>query len=56
MLAPLEQHGVSMNRGKAILRGDARQVPLGPLFPSLDSVEWGIGADTVWHGFRPCSS
>ena len=29
------------HRGKAILRGDARQVPLGPLFPSLDSVEWG---------------
>ena len=53
LLVPLEQHGVSMNRGNAILRGDARQVPLGPLFPSLDSVEWGIGADTVWHGFRP---
>ena len=24
-----------------------------PLFPRLDSVEWGIGADTVWRGFIP---
>jgi hypothetical protein len=28
-------------------------VPLGELFPTLDSIEWGIGADTVWHGFQP---
>jgi hypothetical protein len=33
-------------------RGHA-DIPLGDLFPSLDSIEWGIGADTVWHGFQP---
>jgi hypothetical protein len=44
---------VGKDRRTAILAGQHRDVPLGPLFPSLDSVEWGIGADTVWHGFRP---
>ncbi len=44
---------VGKDRRDAILAGQHRDVPLGPLFPSLDSVEWGIGADTVWHGFRP---
>lgn len=24
-----------------------------PLFPTLDSVEWGIGADYLWRGFQP---
>jgi hypothetical protein len=28
-------------------------VPTPPIFPLLDSVEWGIGADTLWHGFQP---
>jgi hypothetical protein len=28
-------------------------VPLGPLFPTLDSLEWGVGVDTVWRGFQP---
>jgi hypothetical protein len=36
-----------------ILKGQHQEVPLGALFPSLDSVEWGIGADTVWHGVHP---
>jgi len=44
---------VGKNKSNAILAGHPRDVPLGDLFPSLDSVEWGIGADTVWHGFRP---
>ena len=29
------------------------QVPLAPLFPSLDSVEWGVGADYLVHGWVP---
>jgi len=28
-------------------------VPLEPLFPTLDSLEWGVGVDTVWRGFQP---
>jgi len=28
-------------------------IPTPPIFPLLDSVEWGIGADTLWHGFQP---
>jgi hypothetical protein len=33
-------------------RGLAR-VQLQDLFLDLDSVEWGIGADYLWHGFQP---
>ncbi len=33
--------------------GHRAEVPLGDLFPTLDSIEWGAGADTVWHGFQP---
>ena len=29
------------------------RVPLGDLFSEQDAVEWGIGADAVWRGFRP---
>jgi hypothetical protein len=28
-------------------------VAIGDLFPSQDSVEWGIGADYLWKGFQP---
>lgn len=28
-------------------------VPLGNLFVKRSSVEWGVGADTVWRGFMP---
>ena len=28
-------------------------VALGDLFSNQDAVEWGVGADTVWRGFRP---
>jgi hypothetical protein len=53
VLAALQRRGVSTMKQQAILGGDPREVPLGALFPSLDSVEWGIGADTLWHGFHP---
>ncbi len=36
-----------------IANGKSPRVPLGPLFPELDSVEWGIGADTLWRGLQP---
>src|SRR5262245_43755368 len=44
---------VSAARRAKILAGSHQDVPLGALFPSLDSVEWGIGADTLWRGFHP---
>ena len=28
-------------------------VPLDNLFPDQDAIEWGVGADLVWHGYRP---
>jgi hypothetical protein len=28
-------------------------LPLGALFPQSDSVEWGMGADYLWHGYLP---
>jgi hypothetical protein len=33
-------------------RGRAR-VPLAALFPDQDVLEWGVGADGVWNGWRP---
>jgi hypothetical protein len=36
-----------------VAQGKSTNVQLAPLFPALDSVEWGIGADTLWHGFQP---
>lgn len=49
---------LSTLRFPALLRGLAAPghrvaVPLSPLFPALDSVEWGIGADYLWHGWLP---
>ncbi len=29
------------------------RVPVGDLFPTQDSVEWGLGADALWSGFQP---
>src|SRR5262245_531237 len=37
----------------ASANGKPVRVPLADLFPSLDSVEWGIGADYLWHGWLP---
>jgi hypothetical protein len=38
---------------RQVARRGRAPVPLGDLFLDLDTVEWGIGADTVWHGFIP---
>jgi hypothetical protein len=38
--------------GRVGERGRA-PIPLGDLFPTLDAVEWGIGADYVVRGFQP---
>ncbi len=35
------------------LAGERVPVPLGDLFPRLDAVEWGLGADTLWRGLQP---
>lgn len=37
----------------SIARNGFRRVALEPLFVDLDAVEWGIGADMSWEGFRP---
>jgi hypothetical protein len=52
VLAPLLAGGVAFSRFEKIL---SRPVGIEPaaLFPLLDSVEWGIGADTLWHGIQP---
>jgi hypothetical protein len=36
-----------------IARHGHRRIALEPLFVDLDAIEWGIGADLVWEGFRP---
>jgi hypothetical protein len=38
-----------------LARLDRRRFPVGvgPLFPALDAVEWGIGADYLTHGWQP---
>jgi hypothetical protein len=36
-----------------LLRSRRAHVPLGALFPSEDSIEWGIGADYLFHGWLP---
>jgi len=35
------------------LKSGPVRLPAGPLFPSVDSVEWGVGADYLIHGFMP---
>jgi uncharacterized protein DUF1302 len=37
----------------ALAKKQQFRLPLEPLFPSLDSVEWGIGADYLIHGWQP---
>jgi hypothetical protein len=39
--------------GNGIPNSGRYPVPLGDLFSQQNAVEWGIGADTVWRGFRP---
>ncbi len=45
--------GVARGVVRRLGHGKAAGVPLGALFPRVDSVEWGIGADTLWRGFQP---
>ena len=39
--------------GQQVLRKGRARVPIGDLFPTLDAVEWGIGADYLIRGFTP---
>ncbi len=39
--------------GRQVIRTGRAAVPVGDLFPTLDAVEWGIGADYLIHGFMP---
>jgi hypothetical protein len=39
--------------GTRLANDQPAHVPFAPLFPALDSLEWGIGVDTVWRGFQP---
>src|SRR5439155_1259343 len=36
-----------------LLKRHRAAVQLGALFPSFDTVEWGAGADYLWHGYQP---
>lgn len=38
---------------RQLVRNGHTDVSLGELFPARDSIEWGVGADTVWHGVLP---
>lgn len=38
---------------RQVARGLPADVPLEPVFPRLDLVEWGAGIDTVWRGWQP---
>jgi hypothetical protein len=39
--------------GRQVLQRGRARVPIGDLFPTLDAVEWGVGADYLIHGFTP---
>lgn len=53
VVAPVLAAGVKEGAVNRALGGGTIGIPFEPLFPRLDSVEWGIGADTVWRGFIP---
>ncbi len=53
IVAPLLAGAVPPRVVARLWAGRTAAVPVGPLFPLLDSVEWGIGADTLWKGFLP---
>src|SRR5262245_59043252 len=36
-----------------LLRRGRAAVPLGDLFLDRDAVEWGVGADSIFHGYQP---
>jgi hypothetical protein len=55
VIAPLASPANPVVRQVAarVAQGKSANVQLAPLFPALDAVEWGIGADTLWRGFQP---
>jgi hypothetical protein len=36
-----------------LFTGPQVEIPIGNIFPDLDSVEWGLGVDYLWNGFQP---
>jgi hypothetical protein len=53
VVAPLLSRTIPSRTVARITEGKTVGIEVAPLFPLLDSVEWGIGADTLWHGFQP---
>lgn len=53
VVAPLVARPLSPRTLRRIGAGKSVGIDVAPLFPLLDAVEWGIGADTLWHGFQP---
>jgi len=54
LISPAALRALPINRiERRLAAGKSAGVPLQPLFPTLDSLEWGIGVDTVWRGFQP---
>ena len=53
VVAPLVARPLSPRTLDRVAEGKSVGIDVAPLFPLLDSVEWGIGADTLWHGFQP---
>jgi hypothetical protein len=52
VIGPLVARGIPASRLTTIASRPIGIEPA-PLFPLLDSVEWGVGADTIWRGFQP---
>lgn len=53
VLAPLLAGNIPSRQLMRIVGGRPTGVEPSPLFPLVDSVEWGVGADTLWRGFQP---
>lgn len=44
----------NVDAGKCpLFTGPQVEIPVGALFPDLDTIEWGLGADYLWNGYQP---
>jgi len=53
VVGPVRAREVPFDSAWQVLEGRTLGIGVQQLFRRLDSVEWGIGADTVWRGFMP---
>ena len=54
VLSPDALQGLPVRRIlRQLAAGRPAPVPLAPVFPQLDLVDWGVGVDTIWNGWQP---